>query len=95
MTEDERFEEICKPWMARIEKETKEKMAKIEKDAKETTTEILHILKGKNGDAGLVDNVRTIMEARAGWGKLGWIVVSATVAQIMLLVFQALRIHGK
>jgi hypothetical protein len=91
MTDEERYEEVCKPWMERFEKETKEKMAQIEKNAKETNAEILHILKGKNGDPGLVDDVRTIKEARAGWGRLGWIVVGATAAQIVLLLFNFLR----
>jgi hypothetical protein len=95
MTEDERFEVVCKPWMERIEKEAKDKMAKIEKDAKETNTQILHILKGKDGDPGLVDDVRTIMQARAGWGKLGWIVLGATATQIVLLLFNVLRARGE
>jgi hypothetical protein len=90
MIEDERFQQVCRPWMDRLEKETKEKMAKIEKDSKETNGEILHILKGKNGDPGIVDDVRTIKEAWARWGRLGWIVVGVTAAQIVLLVFNFL-----
>jgi|GEM_PF-5885445 hypothetical protein len=95
MTEDERFAEVCKPRMDRIEKETKETMARIEKDSKQTNTEILHILKGKNGDPGIVDDVRTIKEAWARWGRLGWIVVGVTVAQIVLLVFNFLGARWK
>lgn len=83
MTEEERYEQICKPWMDRMEKETKE-----------TTHEILSILKGKNGDPGLVDNVRSIMHARAGWGKLGWLVAGAMVVQIVVLLFSFFKAGG-
>lgn len=87
MTEDERYEQICRPWLERMEKQAKE----TEREAKAVTTEILHILKGQNGDPGVVDNVRTIMERRESYGKIGWIVLTVMIGQIIILIFNLMK----
>ena len=76
MTEDERYENVCKPWMVRMENELTTNLS-----------EILRLLRGKNGDPGLIDDVRNIKEARAKWERLTWIVVTAVVIQVAVLVF--------
>lgn len=84
MTDEERFQALCQPRMERMET-----------DLKEMNKTILGILQGKDGEAGLVDNVRTIMNSRASWGKLGWIVITVLVGQFIILLLSLVPVFFK
>lgn len=75
MTEEERYENVCKPWMERMENELTT-----------STKELVQLLRGKNGDPGLVDDVRHIKESRAKWEKLTWLVAAAAIGQFAVLI---------
>ena len=69
MEEQERYTEVCKPAFDRLETE----IARSNK----TSDEILRILKGRNGDPGLLDEMRDMKRFRNGiLGTLGFILAT-------------------
>lgn len=58
MEENERYDEVCKPAFERMEK--------AQQRGNEGTEEILRILKGQNGNPGLLDEVRDLKRFRRG-----------------------------
>ena len=59
----------------------------IEKTQQRNHEELMDILKGKNGDPGLIDNVRDNTKLRNLVGKMTWLFLSAFVVQSVALIF--------
>jgi len=69
MNEQERYNEVCKPAIDRLEVAINQ--------SNDTSDEILRILKGRNGDPGLLDEMRDMKRFRNGiLGTLGFILAA-------------------
>ena len=65
----------------------KERFDELGKGLERNHKEIIDILKGKNGDPGLIDNVRDNTRMRESLRKITWLFVGAIVVQLVAMFF--------